>query len=260
MLSGNHNYNRTLQKVVAVFGTLFNNLKILRVGGTEERVPLSYSNKQKYLQRIHSEADYEDESVAIKLPRMAFEITDISYDADNKLSRFNKKTISENSTDKSFVYQSVPYTIGMQLNVFAKEMDTALQIVEQILPSFVPEYTITIKDFEGEGKDADVPVTLNSLSVQDDYEGDMESRRTIIYTLDFAMKIKFFGEVVQQPLIKSVEASNWAVPYDVEMKSEDLIAWAADKKSLSGVKVSVGANDTPNSFTITTDFGFTKQN
>ena len=108
MLSGKHFYNQTLRKAVAVFGTVFNNISIKRHNSVTERVPISYGPRQKFLARIEQESR-TDETVAIKLPRMAFNITDVSYDSTIKLNKLNKKFLSENGTDKSYVYQSVPY-------------------------------------------------------------------------------------------------------------------------------------------------------
>jgi len=109
--------------------------------------------------------------------------------------------------------QSVPYTLGIELNVISKTQDEALQIVEQILPTFVPEYTVAIKDMYATGVSSDVPIILNSVSIQQDYEGDFESKNVIMYTLSFTMKINFSGNVELKPLIRSTVVNiNDAVP------------------------------------------------
>lgn len=205
MLSGKHFYNQTLRKAVAVFGTVFNNISIKRHNSVTERVPISYGPRQKFLARIEQESR-TDETVAIKLPRMAFNITDVSYDSTIKLNKLNKKFLSENGTDKSYVYQSVPYILSMELNVMAKTQDEVLQIVEQILPTFTPEFTVAIVDMEGTGQSVDVPITLTDLTIQDDFEGDFETRRTIIYTLNFTMKIRFVGETKTDAVVFTVDS------------------------------------------------------
>ena len=205
MLSGTHFYNQTLRKVVAVFGTVFNNILIKRHNSVSERVPISYGARQKFLARIEQESRTA-EAIAIKLPRMAFNITDVSYDASIKLNKQNKKFITDTGTSKGFIYQSVPYIVSMELNVLAKTQDEALQIVEQILPTFTPEYTITIKDMEGAGQSVDVPITLQDVTIQDEYEGDYETRRTLIYTLNFTMKIRFVGESKTGDVIRIVDS------------------------------------------------------
>jgi len=113
--------------------------------------------------------------------------------------------IDGQTAKSNIVYQSVPYTVGMQLNIYAKNQDDALQIFEQILPTFTPEYTVAIKDLEGPGTVTDVPIVLNSTSFSDDYEGDFETRRTLVYTLDFTMKVRFAGGVSEGKLIRIVD-------------------------------------------------------
>ena len=205
MLSGKHFYNQTLRKTVAVFGTIFNNILIKRHNSVTERVPISYGARQKFLARIEQESR-TDEAVAIKLPRMAFNISDISYDASIKLNKQNKKFLADVDTSKNFIYQSVPYIVSMELNVLAKTQDEALQIVEQILPTFTPEYTVSIKDMEGDGQSVDVPITLQDITIQDEYEGDYETRRTLIYTLNFTMKIRFVGETKSSAVVFTVDS------------------------------------------------------
>ena len=205
MLSGKHFYNQTLRKTVAVFGTIFNNIFIKRHNSVSERVPISYGARQKFLARIEQESR-TDEAVAIKLPRMAFNITDISYDSSIKLNKQNKKILTDaGSGSESYIFQSVPYIVSIELNVLAKTQDEALQIVEQIIPTFTPEYTVTIKDMEGVGQSVDVPITLSDVTLQDDYEGDYETRRTLIYTLNFTMKIRFVGETKSSKIINIVD-------------------------------------------------------
>ena len=205
---GKYFYNQTLKKTVAVFGTIFNNIKVVRQGTAETRVPIAYGPRQKFLARIQSDtAAASDKTIAIKLPRMSFEITSIDFDSTTKLNKFNKRVLPiDGQTAKSnIVYQSVPYTVGMQLNIYAKNQDDALQIFEQILPTFTPEYTVAIKDLEGPGTVTDVPIVLNSTSFSDDYEGDFETRRTLVYTLDFTMKVRFAGGVSEGKLIRIVD-------------------------------------------------------
>ena len=208
MFSGTHFYNQTMKKAVAVFGTLFNNIKIVKTGSTETRVPIAYGPRKKFLARIQADTvAATDKSIAIKLPRMSFEITGIAFDAATKLNRLNKRVLSiAGETAKSnVVYQSVPYTISLDLNILAKNQDDALQIFEQILPTFTPEYTVTIKDMEGPETLTDVPIILTAVAIQDDYEGDFQTRRTLIYTLSFDMKVKFTGATTEGKIIRTVD-------------------------------------------------------
>jgi hypothetical protein len=208
MLNGQYFYNQTMKKAVAVFGTIFNNIKIVRQGGSMGRVPLAYGPKSKFLSRIATERDEAaSRSIAIKLPRMSFEITSISYDTTAKLNRMNKRLfpVSGSSVNKDTVMQSVPYKLGIQLNILATTQDDALQIFEQILPSFTPEYTVAIKNMEGPDTSTDVPIVLNGVSFTDDYEGSYESRRTLIYTLEFEMRVRFAGTTSEGKVIRIVD-------------------------------------------------------
>lgn len=253
---GQYFYNQTMKKAVAVFGTLFNNMRIVRQGTGETRVPISYGPRKKFLARIQADTvAATDASIAIKLPRMSFEITDISFDSTTKLNKFNKRClpIEGETTKTNVVNQSVPYTIGMQLNIYAKNQDDALQILEQILPTFAPEYTVAIKDMEGPGSVTDVPIVLTSTSIQDDYEGDFQTRRVIIYTLDFTMKVRFAGGVSEGKIIRTVDTFFYS---DTENRAENK---TANPYGEENVRIAVDENNEPpldSTDTITTTFGF----
>lgn len=256
MLNGKHFYNQTLKKTVAVFGTIFNNIKIVRQGTGETRVPIAYGPRKKFLARIQADTDAAtDKSIAIKLPRMSFEITSIDYDTTSKLNKFNKRClpISGESTKTNIVNQSVPYNLSMQLNIYAKNQDDALQIFEQILPTFAPDYTVAIKDMEGPGTITDVPIVLTGTSIQDDYEGDFQTRRTLIYTLDFIMKVRFAGGVSEGKVIRVVDTFFYS-----DTKNRATLK-TNNPTGEENVRIVVDAGDEPpldDSDTITTTFGF----
>ena len=199
---GTHFYNQRIRKSVAVFGTLFDNLYVVRkAGGTsvsQLKVPLSYGPKRKFLERI-ADMDNGEEAerqLAIKLPRMSFEMTSMAYDPTRQLPKNNSfKRSIQGSIDRAAKYNTgVPYILSFQLNVYAKSQDDALQVVEQVIPYFGPSYTLTIYPYDDvDDIKEDVQITLSSVSFSDDYEGDLAQRRTIIYTLDFEMKINFWG-------------------------------------------------------------------
>jgi len=208
MLNGVHFYHATIKRVVSVFGTIFNNIVVGRHSGNKisniMRVPISYGPRAKFLDRMNE--SLENQRVALKLPRMSFEITSIDYDTSTKLNRLNRtlSTGSNSPNKRTSMYQSVPYTLGMQLNIMARNQEDALQIVEQILPTFSPEYTVAIKGIEGPDSKTDVPFILNSVSFSDDYESTVESRRTIIYTLDFTVRIRFAPDTSKLSIINRV--------------------------------------------------------
>jgi len=209
MLTKGHYYHSIIRKTVAIFGTMFNDINVLRRGGggveSIIKVPLSYGPKQKFLARLDQQSDLEDQKLAIKLPRMSFEMTGMAYDSTTKQSMFNRLQANPDVGDtKAFVSNSVPYILDFQLNIMVKNQDDGLQIVEQILPLFQPTYNVSVRYLEGVENSFDVPITLQNVSFVDDYEGDYESRRVIIYTLDFQLKTRFWGPVDTSAVIRQV--------------------------------------------------------
>lgn len=208
---GTHFYHQRIRKSVAVFGTLFNNLYVLRKDSSNQvisqvKVPLSYGPKRKFLERIRENPDLDtDTKVAIKLPRMSFEIISITYDAQRQLQKTNNFTQAGSTTNlRNKFYSFVPYTIGFQLSIYAKNQDDALQIVEQILPTFNPQYSLTIKPFtDYPSVKEDVPITLTGVDFSDDYDGTLEQRRTIIYSLSFDMRVNFYGAISETGIIRT---------------------------------------------------------
>ena len=214
---GTHFYHEKIRKSVSIFGRLFNNLYVIRKdasGGVlnQLKVPLAYAPRKKFLERIRQQGDlYTDEKTSIKLPRMSFEITSLTYDNTRQLAKTStfkgrgQKLTDSNAFPKAQKFFSpVPYTITFDLSIYAKSQDDALQIVEQILPTFNPQYTVTIKTFPEEYPDfrEDIPVIISGVTFSDDFEAAMEQRRTIIYTLSFEMKISFFGPIANSTVIR----------------------------------------------------------
>ena len=209
---GTYFYHEKIRKCVAIFGRMFNNLYVLRKNSSgtvisQVKVPLSYAPKAKYLDRIRENPDLDtDTKVAVKLPRMSFEITGFSYDATRQLAKTtNFNTVGSTNTTRQKFFTPVPYIINFQLNIYAKTQDDALQVVEQVLPYFNPQYTLTIKPFASEYPDfrEDIPIAIQGLTFTDDFDGQLETRRTIIYTLDFEMKISFHGPITNGAIIRS---------------------------------------------------------
>ena len=214
MFSG-HFYHERIRKSVAIFGRLFNNIYVIRKnasGGVlnQLKVPLAYAPRQKYLDRIRENPSLENDTrVAIKLPRMSFEITDISYDLSRQLTKVGNFNTQGSSVEKrQKFYSPVPYNISFSLNIYAKNQDDALQIVEQVLPTFNPQYTLSIYPFKEIYPNfiEDVPIVITGVTFQDDYEGSLEQRRTIIYTITFEMKVQFYGNIENKDIIRKADA------------------------------------------------------
>jgi hypothetical protein len=196
---GNYTYNKIIRKCVIAFGTLFNTIEVRKEnpdGSTYSRmkVPLAYGPRQKFLSRI-TEQDELNKKVAITLPRLSFEMTGISYDPARKLAPITTtfKSVDNNVVKKQ--YTPVPYNIDFEMNIISKTNDDALEIVEQILPFFQPSYNLTIQLVEEMEEFRDVPITLNSISYSDDYEGSFDDRKVTLFTLNFTAKAYIFGPV-----------------------------------------------------------------
>jgi hypothetical protein len=225
---GQQFYHETMRKIVVSFGTLFNNIQIVRKNsaGTivqSMKVPLAYGPQQKFLARLNTDPSLASK-VAVTLPRLGFEMTGITYDPTRKLNRVQKFRKVKSSTDDSnkldTQYMPVPYNIEFTLYAMAKNSDDALQIVEQILPYFQPDYTLTVNDMADMGIKRDVPIILNSVSYEDNYQGDFTERRAIIYTLAFTSKFYLYGPVTSSSVIKTVQVDQYTDLPDQSPKRE----------------------------------------
>ena len=209
-------YHETIRNVIVAFGTMFNNLQIVRKdnSGTVTqimKVPLAYGPKQKFLTRLDQDPSVSA-ATAITLPRLGFEIGSLTYDTARKMNRVQKfkKVKSNNKNKLDTQFMPVPYNLDISLFAMAKNSDDALQIVEQILPYFQPDYTVTINDMTDMGIKRDVPIVLGSVSYEDNYQGNFEERRAIIYTLTFTAKFYLYGPVTSDKVIKTVQVDQYA--------------------------------------------------
>ena len=186
-------YNEILRRTIIGFGTLFNSLEI-RQEDSVVRVPLAYGPTQKFLARIEQSPDL-NKPMAITLPRMSFEFTGLTYDPSRKVSTTQTFVAKDkdDGTETKKTFMPVPYNMQFELSIFTKLNDDALQIVEQILPYFQPAYNLTIELVDQIREKRDVPIVLESVTMQDDYEGDFSTRRVLYYTLRFTAKTYLFG-------------------------------------------------------------------
>lgn len=209
----NYFYHERIRKSVAIFGSLFNEIYVLRKDGSGKvidtiRVPLSYAPREAFLDRIRENPDLNDDTkVAVKLPRMSFEIISFQYDPSRKVGKTNNYVVAGTDVNnRSKIYSPVPYIISMQLNIYAKTQDDALQIVEQIMPYFNPQYSLTIKPFSDYTNiKEDIPINLEAISYTDTYERVLGDRRMIMYQLDFTMLANFYGPINEGKIIRKVE-------------------------------------------------------
>ena len=208
---GTYYYHEIIRKTIIGFGTLFNDIHIRHAGegGTnhsEIKVPLAYGPSQKFLARIQQQADL-NKAVQITMPRMSFEMTNISYDATRKSSLVQTFKACDDGSRAKKVFMPVPYNIGFELNILSKLNDDSLQILEQILPYFQPHFNLTIDLVDSIGEKRDIPIILESIGFQDDYEGNFDTRRALIHTLQFTAKTYLFGPVADSSdgLIRKVQ-------------------------------------------------------
>ena len=199
-MMGQYFYWQQIRRAVTVFGSLFNNISVVKRDDSDNvlqtiKVPLSYGPKQKFISRIRQEFDLNDPKVAIRLPRMSFEITSLEYDESSALQkRLNRNIPGEDPDQSPNVFLPVTYNLSFQLNIIGKHTDDCLQILEQILPFFKPEYTVTVKEVDNNIR-TNMPFALSSVSMDDDYEGEFTNRRSLIYTLVFNTKVNFYGPI-----------------------------------------------------------------
>ncbi len=214
MLNNNVFYHGLIRKSIVAFGRLFSDIYIDRkqgdsvTGTTVQRlqIPLAYAPKEKWLVRIEQDPDLTN-NVYVSLPRMSFEILGYSYDPSRKLNRMQQIKCGDGTNAMDAMYTPVPYNIDIALYVLTKTQEDALQIIEQILPTFTPEYTLTVNAVPDMNLKIDVPIVLNSVTSQDEYDGDFQTRRFVTHTLTFTMKTNLFGPMTNKKVIDQVYAN-----------------------------------------------------
>ena len=254
---GQHFYHKSIRNTVIAFGTIFNNINIRRLDSSGNplqkiRVPLSYAPKEKFIARLDQNANLtgDDSSVAITLPRMSFDVTGYSYDSSRKLNKNQKRSVAKNASgDEKKVYTQyspVPYDVSFELNAFTANSDDGLQILEQILPYFQPDYTVTMIQDRTMDTKRDIPFILESVDYEDSYQGTLTSLRRIIYSLKFTAKIYLYGPISTSAVIKKVSA--------------DLYTNTSDKAPSRSERVTVTPNptsaDKDDTYTYTTTLDF----
>ena len=206
-----HTYNHgAIRKYIIMFGNMFNDIDVVRYNSSGAavqtiRVPIAYGPKEKFLARLDADGGL-DRKVAIQLPRLSFEIVNMSYAPTRSLNKMQRNTaIGSSASSLRSQFTPVPYDINMALyGMFANNED-AVQVVEQILPFFRPEWTNSVKIVPSMGQYFDVPTVFNDMSIEDTYENDYTIRRSIIYTFNFTIKGYIFGPVSNKGVIKRTQ-------------------------------------------------------
>jgi hypothetical protein len=208
-----------IRKYVVAYGTLFNNIKLQRIdpdGGDTQwiSVPLSYAPKEKWHARLTDPRITQQ--IAISLPRISYELVTATYASERKMNTMNRHVgiISTDGDKFKAMFSPVPYDFQFSLFVYSRNAADASNIVEQILPFFTPEFTVTINNATDLDIDIDCPIVLNGINREDTYEGDFESRRIVTWTLDFTMKGLLFSPVQQAKVIKKAYVDFFIPPTD----------------------------------------------
>lgn len=212
MLNNQTYYHGAIRKTVVAFGRLFSDIVIQRQDNTGAvaqtiAIPIAYAPKEKWLVRIDSDPSLNNYTYT-SLPRMSFEIVSYAYDPARKTNKLNRITCENlNGTNKSSTFSPAPYNIDISLYIITKTQEDAMQILEQILPVFTPEYTLAVNAVPDLNIVQDIPVILNSVMVNDEYDGDFQTRRFVTHTLNFQLKTNVYGYVSEQGVITSVTAN-----------------------------------------------------
>lgn len=208
---GTYYYHEIIKKTIISFGTLFNQIHIRHQtqdgqNFSDIKVPIAYGPRQKFLARITQQPEL-NKATQISLPRMSFEMTSIQYDPTRKSNIVQSFKACDDGGNIKKVYMPVPYNIGLELNILTKLNEDALQIIEQILPYFQPSFNMSVNLLDSIGEKRDIPMVLENISFQDDYEGDFSTRRALIYTLSFTAKTYLFGPIAEstEGLIRKVQ-------------------------------------------------------
>jgi len=212
MLSDSYFYFNLTRKYIVLFGNLFNNITLKRINKTtgEEieriKIPIMYAPKEKYFSRLRADPDLE-RNMQVILPRMSFEMTSISYDATRKQNSLLRTAKANTSTRVASQYMGVPYDLNFELSLYARNVDDGTHIVEQILPYFNPDYTVTIDSIPQVGFLKDVPVILNGVINTIEHEGNFDAVRYVTWTMSFTMKAYYYGPVSTPKIIRKVIAN-----------------------------------------------------
>ena len=216
---GQQFYHETMRKVIISFGTLFNNINLVRKNNAGTviqtmKVPLAYGPKQKWLTRLDADANL-DSKVAITLPRLGFEIQNLTYDPARKVVPIQRNKVVGTGDDANTVrsvFASAPWNLDIALYIFAKNQSDGLSCLEQIIPYFNPDFNITVNDLPEVGIKRDIKITLDNIQYEDEYEGEFANRLSLIWTLNFTMRLNFYSHVSNVDVIKKAIADVYADP------------------------------------------------
>jgi hypothetical protein len=243
-------YHEILRRTVISFGSLFNDISIRHTDTNGDvnsiiKVPLAYGPTQKFLARLEQSPNL-NKPIQITLPRMSFEFVGLTYDASRKVTTTQTFITSSSSdaTDVRKAYMPVPYNMQFELSIYAKLNDDMLQIIEQILPYFQPSYNLTVDLVQQIGEKRDVPIIIENITMQDDYEGDFSTRRALIYTIRFTAKTYLFGPVSSSSISKDIikKVSIGYISGDADNTATREISYSVEPRAIKNYTGNVTTN------------------
>ena len=260
---GHDFYHESIRKYIILFGTMFNDIHIKRRNSNDNviqkiKCPLTYAPREKVTARLEQNLSLTEQQ-SILLPRISFEMLTMTYDPSRKLNSVTKLMKDPNTGNNvKRIFNPVPYDINFDLNVYTRYAEDATQVLEQIMPFFTPEFTATINLIPDLDIKVDVPIVLESMSSQDTYEGDFETRRALIWNLGFRMKSYLYGPIKETMPIKGANIGVFA--------TQSNGAYSNTRSTAVKVKPGLLANGSPttnaaasvsaNNINSTDDYGF----
>lgn len=182
-------YYGTTRSYVAAFATILNGLTYMDGWGNIREVPLHYAPRQKWVEQLQKHVNMDQVDSDLVLPKVAFEFLSMTYAPTRNTNALNKlDNISSNTVQDNYILNRVAYDFNVKAYVAAVRFNDLLQILEQIIAFFNPSLTITLNDTNGLGFTTNIPINLNSIDYNIEYEGSFDTRRVISATLDFTMK------------------------------------------------------------------------
>jgi hypothetical protein len=263
-------YFQTIRKYVTLIGTLFDDISVVRTDANNEitaliKVPITYAPKDKMLARLQQDPNIDRPTATVTMPVMSFEMTTLRYDGSRKLHTVGR-VAHGNTTAGSLKYQynPVPYNIDFQLHIMVKNAEDGTKIVEQILPYFTPDFTVSVHLIPEMGVTMEIPVIMTGISQQDTYDGSFTERQTLTWTLDFTVKGYLYGPVKKSAIIKYANTVFYTPSVEDGMLSTAVgntpaTAWIQSQPGLlaNGSPTSNAAASIPvSSIMATDDYGF----
>ena len=257
-------YNETIRNTVVGFGSLFNEIYVVRKdnSGNETsrfKVPITYAPKEKFIRMLNEysglKGSTNERDISTILPRIGFNIEAINYDAERKRNTLSKRySASSVSNQIKTEYAEVPYAVDFFLTVAARSMEDSLQIIEQILAYFTPEFTVTM-NFTDSRNRIDVPIVLSSVASEIDFEGDSSTQRSIIFNLAFTARTYVYGPTKESKVITKVDTTFFNTDFDTQGNPTG--ATGALARVIAGITGPNGATSDINEYTGTNVFGST---